>query len=36
MKYAYPALFTFDESDNIYYVNFPDIKNCYTDGKDLP
>ena len=36
MKYAYPAIFTFDENDNIYYVNFPDIKNCYTDGKNLP
>lgn len=36
MKYAYPAIFTFDKEENCYYVNFPDIKNCFTDGKDLP
>lgn len=36
MKYAYPAIFTFDKNDNCYYVNFPDIENCFTDGKDLP
>ena len=36
MKYAYPAIFTFDKDDNVYYVKFPDIENCYTDGKELP
>lgn len=36
MKYAYPAIFTFDKGENCYYVNFPDIENCFTDGKDLP
>lgn len=36
MKYAYPAVFTFDESENCYYVNFPDMENCFTDGKDIP
>ncbi len=35
MKYAYPAILTFDKEDNIYYVNFPDIENCFTDGKSL-
>ncbi len=35
MKYAYPAIFTFDKKDNVYYVNFPDLKNCFTDGKTL-
>ncbi len=35
MKYAYPAIFTFDKDDNVYYVNFPDIKNCFTDGKTI-
>ena len=36
MKYAYPAVFTFDESENCYYVNFPDMENCFTDGKNIP
>lgn len=36
MKYAYPAVLTFDKEENCYYVNFPDIENCFTDGKTLP
>lgn len=36
MKYAYPAIFTYDKNDDCYYVKFPDIENCFTDGKDLP
>lgn len=36
MKYAYPAVFTFDKEDNCYYVSFPDIENCFTDGEGLP
>ena len=32
-KYAYPAIFTKEESG--YFVNFPDIKPCYTEGKTL-
>lgn len=36
MKYAYPAIFTFDKEENCYYVNFPDIENCFTDGKTIP
>lgn len=35
MKYAYPAILTFDNDEKVYYVNFPDIENCYTDGKTL-
>ena len=35
MKYAYPAIFTFDKEEDVYYVSFPDIKNCFTDGKTL-
>lgn len=35
MKYAYPAIFKFDKEDKVYYVNFPDIENCFTDGKTL-
>ena len=33
IKYAYPAIFTKEESG--YFVNFPDIKPCYTEGKTL-
>ncbi|MDR3318216.1 MAG: type II toxin-antitoxin system HicB family antitoxin [Clostridiales bacterium] len=33
MKYVYPAIFT--REDNVIYVNFPDIENCFTDGHDL-
>lgn len=36
MKYAYPAIITYDREENCYYVNFPDIENCFTDGKTLP
>lgn len=32
-KYVYPAVFT-KEGDS-YLVNFPDIKNCYTDGESI-
>ena len=32
-KYAYPAIFMKEESG--YYVNFPDIKPCYTEGSTL-
>lgn len=36
MKYAYPAIITYDREENCYYVNFSDIENCFTDGKTLP
>lgn len=36
MKYAYPAVLTYDKDENCYYVNFPDIEDCFTDGKTLP
>jgi len=32
-KYAYPAIFEKEESG--YFVNFPDIHPCYTEGKTL-
>ena len=32
--YIYPAVFT-AESEGVYSVNFPDLKNCYTCGDDL-
>lgn len=36
MKYAYPAVLTYDPEERCYYVNFPDIENCFTEGKTLP
>ena len=35
MKYEYPAVISYDSSDEVYYVNFPDISGCFTDGKTL-
>lgn len=34
-KYVFPAIITYNKDENCYYVNFPDIKNCFTDGKTL-
>jgi predicted RNase H-like HicB family nuclease len=37
-KYAYPAIFTDDETESgkhVYFVEFPDIPSCYTQGDDL-
>ena len=36
MKYAYPAILTYDPEEKCYYVNYPDIEDCFTDGKTLP
>ena len=35
MKYEYPAIINYDFNDKVYYVNFPDISNCFTDGETL-
>lgn len=32
-KYVFPAIF--QKEDDCYLVNFPDIKNCFTDGENL-
>lgn len=32
-KYVYPAVIRYE--DDTYYVSFPDIKNCFTDGETL-
>ncbi len=32
-KYVYPAVFVREKGG--FYVNFPDIKNCFTDGSSL-
>lgn len=35
MKYEFPAIISYDFNDRVYYVNFPDLKNCFTDGETL-
>ena len=35
MKYEYPAIISYDFNDKVYYVDFPDISNCFTDGGTL-
>ena len=35
MKYEYPAVISYDNSEEVYYVDFPDISGCFTDGKTL-
>ncbi|MBQ7559469.1 MAG: type II toxin-antitoxin system HicB family antitoxin [Synergistaceae bacterium] len=35
MKYEYPAVISYSTSDEVYYVEFPDISGCFTDGKTL-
>ena len=35
MKYEYPALISYGNKDKVYYVNFPDMYNCFTDGETL-
>lgn len=35
MKYMYPALIKYDAADKCYYVNFPDMSNCFTDGESI-
>lgn len=34
-KYVFPAVFT-KEDNGSYSVDFPDVKNCFTGGSDLP
>ena len=35
MKYEFPAVITYDKNENVYYVNFPDFTNVFTDGENL-
>ncbi|MDO5713355.1 MAG: type II toxin-antitoxin system HicB family antitoxin [Tissierellia bacterium] len=32
-KYIFPCIITYE--DSVYYVDFPDIEDCFTDGKTL-
>lgn len=34
-RYEFPCLITFDEDDGVYYVNFPDLEDCFTDGDSM-
>lgn len=34
-RYSYPCIITFNKNDDIYYVNFPDLEDCFTDGETL-
>jgi antitoxin HicB len=33
--FKYPAKITYNKTDNTYYVKFPDLPNCFTDGETL-
>ena len=35
-KYAFPAIFRWDEEEQVYDVTFPDIENCFTAGENQP
>lgn len=33
--YLFPAVFDWSEEDKTYYVTFPDLESCFTDGDDI-
>lgn len=33
--YLFPAVFDWSDEDKTYYVTFPDLENCFTDGDDI-
>ena len=35
MIYEYPAIISYSKEDKVYYVDFPDMSNCFTDGMTL-
>lgn len=35
MIYEYPAIIKYEHKDSFYYVDFPDISGCFTDGLTL-
>ena len=35
-KYAFPAIFCWDDNEKYYNVTFPDLENCFTAGEDQP
>lgn len=35
MIYNFPAIIKYEPKDSVYYVDFPDITGCFTDGKTL-
>lgn len=34
-QYVFPAVFDWNETDKTYYVTFPDLDGCFTDGENL-
>ena len=34
-KFVYPAIFSWSSEDCTYYVTFPDIESCFTDGDSI-
>ena len=34
-KFVFPAVFQWDASEETYLVTFPDLENCFTDGKTV-
>ena len=35
MTYEYPTVISYSKDDNVYYVDFPDVSGCFTDGQTL-
>ena len=35
MIYEFPAIVSYDTVEHVYYVNFSDMSNCFTDGETL-
>ncbi|MBR2209514.1 MAG: type II toxin-antitoxin system HicB family antitoxin [Synergistaceae bacterium] len=35
MIYEYPSIISYSKDDKVYYVDFPDMSNCFTDGMTL-
>ena len=34
-KYIYPGVFAWSDEDKTYYVTFPDVQGCFTDGETV-
>lgn len=34
-RYVYPAIFHPDEKDGGYFISFPDLPGCFTEGNDM-
>ncbi len=34
-KYIFPCIISYSNEDDTFYVNFPNLEECFTDGKDF-